>query len=367
MAVMRLGKNIMKHRRDAGITQEQLAEYMGVSKSSVSKWETGSAYPDICLLPELATLFNISVDTLMGYEPQLTKKKITELYRELAEAFPEEPEKTYEKCEELIKKYYSCFPFLYKMAMLYLNHAVLLKEPDKMMERAWTLCKRIEQDSADAALIKDTVTLEVTLQIMRGRPQEALEILGEDIRPMSQDVEMLGVIYQQMGDVEKSREIFEACVYQHLLFAMQDSVNMMMLSKDNREFCDETIRRLTVITELYGMEKLHFNTAIQFYEAAAELYAVREDKEHAIMMIEKFTDVIVNLPFPWSLSEGDSYFTHIKDWLKKLDIDKGTPRGSKLIKETFLTVLTQNPAFEDIREEFRFRTCVEKLESLQEG
>lgn len=41
MVNMNLGKNIMKYRRETGITQEQLAEYMGVSKSSVSKWETG--------------------------------------------------------------------------------------------------------------------------------------------------------------------------------------------------------------------------------------------------------------------------------------------------------------------------------------
>ena len=366
MAAVNIGKNIMKYRRETGITQEQLAEHMGVSKSSVSKWETGNAYPDICLLPELATLFNISVDTMMGYEPQLTKKRIAKLYRELAEAFPSEPEGTYEKCENMIKKYYSCFPFLYKMALLYLNHAVLMKEPDTVMERAWMLCRRIEQDSADASLIKDTVSLEVTILIMRNKPLEALEILGEDVRPLGQDAEMTGAAYEQLGDRKKAREIFQVCAYQHLLFFMQDSVNLMMLSTEDREFCDETIKRLTEIIKLYGLEKLHFYTALQFYMAAAELYAGRNEEGKAVEMIERYTDVVVKTPMPWSLASRDAYFTDVDDWLKRFDADKGTPRGSRLIKESLSASLTQNPVFQHMREEFRFRTCVEKLKKLQE-
>ena len=73
MSEMKLGRNILCLRRERGITQDELAEYLGVSKSAVSKWETGNSYPDILLLPQLASLFNISVDQLIGYEPQLTR------------------------------------------------------------------------------------------------------------------------------------------------------------------------------------------------------------------------------------------------------------------------------------------------------
>ena len=47
---------------------------MMVTKASVSKWETGQSYPDILLLPKLATFFNVTVDELIGYEPQLNRK-----------------------------------------------------------------------------------------------------------------------------------------------------------------------------------------------------------------------------------------------------------------------------------------------------
>ena len=48
MNEINIGKNITKFRRSKGITQDELASYIGVSKSSVSKWENSITYPDIC-------------------------------------------------------------------------------------------------------------------------------------------------------------------------------------------------------------------------------------------------------------------------------------------------------------------------------
>lgn len=79
MRDLNIGKCIIHKRKEKGITQEQLANYIGVSKASVSKWESGLSYPDIVLLPELATYFNISVDELLGYSLQLTKEDIKKL------------------------------------------------------------------------------------------------------------------------------------------------------------------------------------------------------------------------------------------------------------------------------------------------
>lgn len=76
MKEINLGRILMKNRHRLGITQDDLAAYMGVSKAAVSKWETGTTYPDITLLPKLADYFNISIDKLMGYEPQMTREEI---------------------------------------------------------------------------------------------------------------------------------------------------------------------------------------------------------------------------------------------------------------------------------------------------
>lgn len=63
-----IGDTIKKLRADKNVTQDTLAEYLGVTYQAVSRWETGMAYPDIELLPEIAKFFEVSIDELMGIE-----------------------------------------------------------------------------------------------------------------------------------------------------------------------------------------------------------------------------------------------------------------------------------------------------------
>jgi tellurite methyltransferase len=62
-------RNAARLRKERGLTQEKLAEALGVSFQAVSKWETGQTYPDTELLPRLAGLLAVSIDALLGYTP----------------------------------------------------------------------------------------------------------------------------------------------------------------------------------------------------------------------------------------------------------------------------------------------------------
>ena len=61
-----LGKRIMENRKRLGWTQDRLAEQMGVFAQAVSKWENDLSCPDITLLPQLARLFDVTTDELLG-------------------------------------------------------------------------------------------------------------------------------------------------------------------------------------------------------------------------------------------------------------------------------------------------------------
>ena len=65
-----LGSRIAAQRRKMNLTQDQLAEKMGVSSQAVSKWENDLSCPDISLLPSLADLFGVSIDELLRGESQ---------------------------------------------------------------------------------------------------------------------------------------------------------------------------------------------------------------------------------------------------------------------------------------------------------
>lgn len=65
-----LGKRIAQNRKRLGMTQDKLAEQLGVTAQAVSKWENDQACPDITMLPKLAAIFGISTDTLLGLKAE---------------------------------------------------------------------------------------------------------------------------------------------------------------------------------------------------------------------------------------------------------------------------------------------------------
>ena len=73
---LNLAKNLKKLRKERGITQEELAGFIGVSFQAVSKWERDEGYPDITILPSLANFFCVTLDDLVGMnEIQNTEKR----------------------------------------------------------------------------------------------------------------------------------------------------------------------------------------------------------------------------------------------------------------------------------------------------
>ena len=63
-----LPENLKKYRILKDLTQEDVAEFLGITAQSVSKWERGESYPDITFLPALANIFETSVDLLIGMD-----------------------------------------------------------------------------------------------------------------------------------------------------------------------------------------------------------------------------------------------------------------------------------------------------------
>ena len=72
--MLKISENIAALRKQAGITQEDLANRLNVSNQAVSKWEAGKCYPDIEVLPELATFFEVSIDELLLGECRIKTK-----------------------------------------------------------------------------------------------------------------------------------------------------------------------------------------------------------------------------------------------------------------------------------------------------
>lgn len=81
MSTISIGATIKRLRREKDITQEQLAEYLGITSRAVSQWECGRTAPDISQLPVLANLFEVSADVLLGIDITQKEQRISELLK----------------------------------------------------------------------------------------------------------------------------------------------------------------------------------------------------------------------------------------------------------------------------------------------
>ncbi len=110
---LNFAENIRKLRRENGFTQEQLAEKVGVSFQTVSRWETGVVYPDIELLPVLAELFETRVDELIGCTKNEKDKILEKRWEEYNKLTA--PEEQYAYLKEMKRDFPKVYSIPYEM------------------------------------------------------------------------------------------------------------------------------------------------------------------------------------------------------------------------------------------------------------
>lgn len=102
---LNIGNKIKNLRRQKNISQEVLAQYLGVSFQAVSKWESGTNTPDITLIPAIASFFGVSIDELFDYNYYEMEKKVEEIVDESCQYRGKDDQKCEEILREGLKKY----------------------------------------------------------------------------------------------------------------------------------------------------------------------------------------------------------------------------------------------------------------------
>ena len=75
----KVGKLIALKRKEKGLTQEQLAEKLGITNKAVSKWETGKSMPDLAVIQDLCKILGISLTTLLNGEENKEEELVLKL------------------------------------------------------------------------------------------------------------------------------------------------------------------------------------------------------------------------------------------------------------------------------------------------
>ena len=123
---MNIGEQIRTYRKEKNLTQEQIATALGVTAPAVNKWERGNTLPDITLLPALARLLEIDMNTLFSFHEELSELEISGFVNALyARAMAGEVAAAFDDAQEKLRDYPHCDQLLYLCATL-LNAALAL-------------------------------------------------------------------------------------------------------------------------------------------------------------------------------------------------------------------------------------------------
>ena len=370
MKEMNLGRILIENRHKRGITQDELASHIGVSKGAVSKWETGSSLPDISLLPQLASYFDISIDELIGYQPQMEKEDIQKLYIRISKDFSVLPfDEVLAECLEIVKKYYSCYPLLFQIALILINHSMLApdqKGMEKMAEEAAELSRRVKTGTDDPNLGRNALHLEACCMLVLRRPEEVLKLL-EPEPPMTGTPEpLLASAWKMSGNANEAAKILQAAIYKNMITFLNLLSSYMEVCAEDREKFEESCRRLCAVAEVFRTDKLHPGIMLTCYITMAQGWMVLGEREKALEVLERYTELVCGDIYPMRL-KGDEYFDLLDDWFEQeLSLGEYPPRDESVIRHSMTQAVAENPVFAGLADEPRFRKIVERLGRQEE-
>lgn len=174
-----IGTQLRALRKECGMTQEQLAEALGVSVGAVSKWERGAAVPELELLTALAELFEVSLDVLVGFEiqPKNSLSPVEQIDKLLKE---KQYREAISKAEHFLLRYPNRFSVVYRAGTLYTlagfeeENRGYIKRSIELMERSISLLSQNTNPAVSEASIQAEIA---QCYIYLDNPKKGLEIL----------------------------------------------------------------------------------------------------------------------------------------------------------------------------------------------
>ncbi len=336
--------DVLRHlRRKNDMTQEDLAEALEMSPQAVSRWETGTAFPDSTVIKKLAYLFDVTTDYLLEVDPDGVKRDVTDRILKACEMAPPDGAAL---LRDALKEYPRNESLTYALAGL-LYHKIYLPAPDapEGHDALHEACRLWEQLYARTGEIEHLKPLLHVLRDM-GRPERGKELL----RTLDYNVRAEMEIELAAGE-ERLRRIREHAYY--LLTKLNLYVHM--LGTDELLPPEE---RITILTQMYEADRTlvpddrecfsHWNASMIPYELA-KLYAQAGDTDKAMQWLEStrkasFRDYTPPFPLNSPVFRG-----------------MGAKRNGRFGEDWLLKQMTEESAFDKIQKDPRFAAMRQEL------
>ena len=252
----RIAENIRAYRKQRGLTQEQLAEMLGVSAGAVYKWESKSSLPELKLIMEMADFFDVSVDMLLGY--QMKDNRLSATVHRLWEASNSRDYDMLSEAEKAVRKYPHSFEVVFTSAHVYYTFgAETKKEP-------W-LRRAIELLQKSKLLVSQCTDPRVNESTIGGMMAEMHEMLGETDKALELlKANNAGAIFNDLigiellshgGDQEEANDYLEDGLLRTISSLIQVVIGYAMLFNAKGDNASGMEMMHWIIPALEGLKK----------------------------------------------------------------------------------------------------------------
>ncbi len=365
MQEIRIGEKIYILRKEKGVTQEKLAEFLGVSTPAVSKWETNQSFPDISLLPEIASYFDVTIDYLMDFAPSIANEEAMDLYRELSEAFSKEPfDKVYDQVKRYLKKYHNCYFLHLQMGNLLINHLDRIGDPARMPEIiafAEGIFRRVMLATTNAKLKHEATYSLAYCFLVSGKADEIIELMKDAVDTMLPPEIMLAHAQQIKGNTREAKATLQGYVFQCLVGLLNACPTLGLLNLDAPDKALKWFQWIAKTMKIFEFSRINTFGEGQMHLSYAKACIQLGKTGEALEQLEYFADVAANpANYPVVFKTSDM-FDCIEGLYEKLDLGKGAHRSDKTIKESCLAAVAQDPAFSELAGNDRYQKIVDKI------
>ena len=270
---LKLGEKIRELRRKNGVTQETLADKLGLTAQAISRWEMGGAYPDMEMIPPIANFFGITIDELFGYDGEREWKidaiiaRVSELRVESKSLSDPTLQPSIDESLSILRQGLAEFPgnerLMSELASYlttagyrrygeywsYDSDGYICHEccPNEYWDEAIKLYELLAHDSRDRKIVNDATVKLVNLYACTGKPEEAKKTAER--LPFIRDSRELWYAYASSGR-EMSAAYGDAALT--LMRELRNAVMQIILSNNNLYKTDIPIKKVRGLINLYG-------------------------------------------------------------------------------------------------------------------
>ena len=345
---MNISETIRKNRKKLGMTQEYMANQLGISAPAVNKWENGISYPDISILAPLARLLKIDVNELLAFEEELTDQEIGVFIKQLSENMVSNGlEKSFQDAKDYIRQYPNCDKLILWVAQI-LNGYLVMKLQDVTDTKKYEdqIVKWYEKVAfcEDVELAK-SAQMSLAQCYMRDQKYEEAQNLLDKIPPIGFDKRITQVqLYSEQENYESAFKELEGMLYQSSNGLISNALYMISLlcKQEKYEQALKYADRVSQVSALFDLGE-YAGTSSYF-----TIYAEMGEKEQALDALERLIDGYDTIRNP----RNSELYQHMK--FNEED-------GLEKMKALLLKAFDNDPRLDFIREEPRYQQLYDRI------